>query len=108
MNTKDIGRIATSAAVSGALLLGGSGLAFAQTYGTGASVTGSTTYTNTAGTGSSITGTSTTHGATSTTPGVPNTGAGGNAAVNFAVLGAAALVAAGGAAYLARKRHVLR
>ncbi len=95
MKTKDIGKIAASAAVSGALLLGGSGLAFAQTYDT----------TGTSGTGTSVTGTSA--ASSSTTPGVPNTGAGGDATTNLAVLGVSALVAAGGAAYLARKRYAL-
>jgi hypothetical protein len=53
------------------------------------------------------TGATTTTGTTdSTTPGTPNTGAGGDTATNLALLGASALIAAGGAAYLARKRSL--
>lgn len=36
-------------------------------------------------------------------PGLPNTGAGGNAAVNYAILLSAGLIAVGGTVYLARK-----
>jgi len=38
-----------------------------------------------------------------TTPGVPNTGAGGDTTTNLAVLGASALIAIAGGAYLLRK-----
>ncbi|MDB5237904.1 MAG: hypothetical protein JWM46_174 [Candidatus Kaiserbacteria bacterium] len=40
----------------------------------------------------------------STTPGVGNTGAGGDSAANMLLLGTSALVAIGGTAYLARKQ----
>ncbi|MES2216476.1 MAG: hypothetical protein V4481_04245 [Patescibacteria group bacterium] len=42
-------------------------------------------------------------GGTSVTPGVPNTGAGGSSAVNWAILLASGLVAVGGVTYLARR-----
>lgn len=47
-----------------------------------------------------------TTGTTATTPTVPNTGTGGNAAENLAMLGASALIAVGGAAYLARGKKL--
>lgn len=49
-------------------------------------------------TGSSMTSTSTT-----TVPGVPNTGAGGDAALNMLVLFASGTLAIGGAAYITRR-----
>lgn len=52
------------------------------------------------------TSTTTTGTTTTTVPGTPNTGAGGDTAVNLALLGASALIAAGGAAYLARKQSL--
>jgi hypothetical protein len=73
-------------AILSALAMGGT--AFAQT----ASTTGTS--------GSATTDT------TGTTPAAPNTGAGGDAAANLAMLGASALVAAGGAVYLARSKKL--
>lgn len=101
MTTQRIGKIAGSAVLGSALLLGGAGLVFAQTYNT-TGTTGST------GSATVTGGSSTTSGGGSTTPGVPNTGAGGDSAGNLAVLGVSALVALGGAAYLARQRYALR
>jgi hypothetical protein len=45
---------------------------------------------------------------TTFTPGVPNTGAGGNAAVNWTVLLASSLIAATGLVYMTRQRLSLR
>jgi len=102
------------AATATTLVLLGSGVAFAQTpaYDRGAPHSGSAgTIVPTSNTSVGVTGTggasSTTRGTTSgssTLPGIPNTGAGGNAATTYAVLALAALVAAGGASYLARQR----
>ncbi len=102
MKTTSIGKIAAGSALTGALLLTGAGLVFAQT----ATTTGTMgpTYTGAAATGTDTTLGSSTAGVTGTTPGVPNTGAGGDAASNLAMLGVAALVAIGGAAYLSRKQ----
>jgi hypothetical protein len=47
---------------------------------------------------------STTTTTTTTIPGTPNTGAGGDAAVNYAILAATGLVAVAGVAYLNRAR----
>lgn len=58
--------------------------------------TGTTGQPSTDGTGGSQTG--------SSSVGVPNTGAGGDAAMNYAILAASALVAVGAAAYALRSR----
>ncbi|HEV8666399.1 MAG TPA: hypothetical protein VN665_00945, partial [Candidatus Paceibacterota bacterium] len=88
MKAKDIAKVAGSVVVSGALLLGGNGLAFAQTYTSGttgttgtvapAATTGTTgtTNNNTNATGSTGTTGASTTGTGTVTPGVPNTGAG--------------------------------
>jgi hypothetical protein len=91
MNTMRIGKFAGSMAVASALLLSGAGLVSAQTYTTGSVTPATATGTN----------------ATGTTPGVPNTGAGGDVATNLALLGASAVIVVGGAAYLARKKYSL-
>lgn len=44
---------------------------------------------------------------TTTTPGTPNTGMGGEAAVNVLLLGSSALLAIAGAGYLMRRRSSL-
>lgn len=67
------------------------GTAFAQTAST-TTTTGTTVTTPTTG---------------ATTPTAPNTGAGGDAAQNLTLLGVSALVAVGGAAYLARTKKSL-
>jgi len=113
MTSQRIGKIAGSVAVTAALVLGGAGLAFAQSYGNTTGSSGVTSPSTSGSSGSassaSMTGSSsTTSGGSTTTPGVPNTGAGGDSAGNLAVLGVSALVALGGAAYLARQRYVLR
>ncbi len=46
--------------------------------------------------------------ASSTTPGAPNTGAGGDPMTNALVLTASGLVALGGLAYLARRREIIK
>lgn len=111
MNTLTIGKAATGAAMT-ALLFTGANLAFAQTYanpdGTGSiiptSATPSVDATTPTGTpGVPNTGTTGTTGTTSTTPGIPNTGAGDPA--TWAVLGISAAIAAGGAALLLRQRE---
>ncbi len=102
MNTKRIGKALSGAAIT-AMLLAGSGLALAQTTGTGTTYTGTGT-TIASGTGSTVTGSTSTTRSSSTTPGIPNTGSGGDAATNLTVLGIAVLVIAGGALYLARQR----
>lgn len=123
MKSSTLGKVA-GGAVATALLLGGTSIAFAQTYanpdGTGSIIptsatpsvqqatgTGSTGTTGTTGTGS--TGTTGTTGSgttgTGTTPGIPNTGAGDPA--TWAVLGISAAIAVGGAALLMRQRTVL-
>ena len=79
-----IGKTAAGVAVATALLLGGAGLASAQTSSTTTS-TASTTSTGV------------------TTPSSPNTGAGGDMAGNLLLLGVSALVAVGSGAYVARK-----
>ncbi len=53
-------------------------------------------------TNSSGTFNSSTSNTSNTTPGVPNTGAGGNALTNILLLGSSALVMAGGVSYLSR------
>lgn len=68
-----IGKIISGAALATVLLAGGAGIALAQTT------------------------------ATTTTPGVPNTGEGGDMAVNILLLGTSGLLAIGGSAYLSRK-----
>ena len=88
-----------AAAVLGLLATGGT--AFAQTASTTTTTGASTTVTTPATTGTGTTGTT---GTAATTPTAPNTGAGGDTAANLAILTASALVAMGGAAYLARKR----
>lgn len=77
-----VGKIISSAALATILLAGGAGIAMAQT----------TTTTGTTGTTGTV--------------GVPNTGAGGDAAVNILLLGTSALIAIGGGSYLARKLAV--
>ncbi len=84
MKNRYLAKLASGAAIS-AMLLGGSSMAFAQTTTT-------------------TTGTDTTTMTSSSTPGVPNTGAGGDAATNLALLGISALALIGGGAYLARQR----
>lgn len=79
--------------IASALTMGST--AFAQTASTSAT------------TGASTTTTTNTTGTSATTPTAPNTGAGGNAADNYLVLGASALVAAAGAAYLARSKKTV-
>lgn len=75
------------------LTLSGAGATYAQTP---FNATGTLDTIN--ATGTNATGTAT------GTPGIPNTGAGGNAAANIAVLTVAALAALGGAYVLRRKR----
>ena len=111
MTIKSIGKIAGSAAVTGALLASGATLVFAQsTYTSGTTSSSITTGSSTSGSGVGVTTMPNTAatGTTGTTPGVPNTGAGGDAAGNLAILGASALVAIGGAAYLARQKYAIR
>jgi hypothetical protein len=118
MNTlaKTIG----GAALTLALFGGMSAVAAAQalypsTYGTpstASSATMTSTHTSSAaGTsstnGTGMTGTGSNSSVTSsngsTTPGVPNTGAGGDAATNIALLGTSAVIAVLGAGFLARR-----
>jgi hypothetical protein len=98
-----------SGALAAALLFGGAGVAFAQTYGTtgsGGSVTPSATTGNssTSGTGSS---TGAVMGTSTGNPNVPNTGAGGDAATTMALLAISGVAAAAGAAFLVRRRSAL-
>jgi hypothetical protein len=80
-------KLASSVAIASMLFMS-AGMALAQTN-----------YTDSAtGTGA-MTDTSVTD-----TPGVPNTGAGGDASMNMALLVTSGLLAAGGGLYLARKR----
>lgn len=114
-----LAKLASGAAITAMVLTSAGTMAFAQTTGgtggTGTTVTGTTgagsttttgtTGAGTTGTGSSTTGSGTTSiGGTSTTPGTPNTGAGGDATTNLALLGISALALIGGGAYLARQR----
>src|SRR4051812_19959224 len=71
-----------------------------DTSGTATSTTGGTG--STGGTGTSG-GTSGTSGTDTTNPGLPNTGAGGEAATNLAILLGTGLIAIGGTAVLGRK-----
>ena len=80
---KILQRVAGAAVVSALFVAGSTGLALAQ----------STSTTDTTGTG---------------TVGAPNTGAGGDSDANMVALAASAIVAAGGALYLARRRTALR
>jgi hypothetical protein len=84
----------------------------AQTYTTnpttGASVTGSTTGTSGATGTSATTGTTGTSVTSSSTPGAPNTGAGGDTTENLLLLGLSGLVVVAGGAYLARKGATTR
>ena len=86
-------------------LLSATALAFVLMAGAAAAqTTGTTTGTDTTGTYTGTSATDTSTGAdSSSTVGTPNTGAGGSAAANGIVLGTAALLALGGAAYLAKK-----
>ena len=69
------------------LTVGGGALAYAQVYG-------------------ETTGTDTTSALSSTSvPGTPNTGAGGDAATNWVVLALAGVVIVAGVVYLARRRE---
>lgn len=56
--------------------------------------------------GSAAAQTSSSSPATTASPGTPNTGSGGNAAVNILVLTGSAAVALSGLAYLARRRTI--
>ena len=83
------------------LVVVGFGAAHAQLY--------SNTNTNTSGTtgttnmSSTVNGSGTVNGTSSTVPGVPNTGAGGDAGMNIALLGSSAAIMAAGALYIVRK-----
>lgn len=85
------------------MILAGSAVAFLLAAGMAFAQTG-TSYPTTGTTGAA-TGASARTGTSTTNPGVPNTGAGGNASDNAAVLGAAAVVglAATGALMMKRK-----
>lgn len=83
---KDIAKMGIAAT-----LIAAAPFAFAQT-------------TDTTGTGTSVTDMTATGTGTGTTPGVPNTGAGGDAAANALVLAVTGLVALGGIGYLATRR----
>lgn len=77
---------------------------YSNTSGSGSSMSTSGTST-TGGTGSMSSSTSGMTGTTtgSTTPGLPNTGAGGNAATNMSLLLGSGLIVVGGAVYLTRR-----
>ena len=78
------------------LVVVGFGAAHAQVY----------SNTNTSGTAnmsSTVNGSGTVNGTSSTVPGVPNTGAGGDAGMNIALLGSSAAIMAAGALYIVRK-----
>ncbi|MGH7141604.1 MAG: hypothetical protein ACREGH_03165 [Minisyncoccia bacterium] len=78
-----------------------------DTYATNTTTNPATTGTGTAQrSGTTATGTGATTGRTGT-PGVPNTGAGGDAAMNLALLVVSGFAAVAAAAYLARRRIVL-
>jgi hypothetical protein len=98
-------------AVAAAMLLGGAGLAFAQTatssYDPNATVVPATPISGTAATQTTTTVVPSTTSSSTATPGVPNTGAGGFADENLAVLGASAAIAVLGGAYLMRRRFVM-
>ena len=106
-----LAKIAGVVAVSGLLLGGTAGVVFGQTTGASSTTGSSGAYgtsggtTNTTGGAGSTTGTSTT-GTGSVSPGVPNTGVGGDAAGNIVTLATSGLIAAAGAAYLARQRVI--
>ena len=110
MNTIRIGtgKLASGAAITALVLLGGAGIAFAQTSisPSNSNTTGYTSpSTDTTGSTGTMSATSTTGSAGMvTTPGIPNTGAGGNAAANIMTLVVSAIIAVGGATYLTRER----
>ena len=81
-------------ALSALLTTGLTGIAAAQT----------STDLNATDTGTTIDNTGTDTTPLDQIPGAPNTGAGGDAAINIAVLSLSALIAAGGLAYIARAR----
>ncbi len=69
---------------------------------------GTTGTTNTSGnaTGAGTSASGVTNASTTGTPGIPNTGAGGDMAVNLALLAASGILAAGSGYYLSRQRFV--
>jgi LPXTG-motif cell wall-anchored protein len=91
MNYKTLTMVATGTALCAALL--GSSAAFAQTYDTTGADTGSGAPAGETGGSADASGT--------TTPGVPNTGAGDMA--NMLALGVSGLIALGGVTYLLRR-----
>jgi hypothetical protein len=101
MDSKRFLTTAVFVLVLGVALLGTAGSASAQTgdMTSGSTTTGTTLY----GTTGSTTGTT-----DATTPGVPNTGQGGNATANAFVLLGSALVAVLGAGYYFRHTTALR
>jgi hypothetical protein len=109
MRTEIVTKLA-GGAVAAAMLLTGASLAFAQstsTYNPSSQVVPSTPL-PAASTGASATVVpATSSGTTTATPGVPNTGAGGDMAQNVAVLGVSAAIAALGGAYLVRRRFAM-
>ena len=97
-------------AVAAAMLLGGAGLAFAQstsTYDPSAQVVPSTPNASAAVTTDTATVVPSTTSSSTATPGVPNTGAGGFADENLAVLGASAAIALLGGTYLVRRKFAM-
>lgn len=110
--------------VAAALLMSGALVASAQTgttdtngttgvTGTNGTNGGATNQTGTNQSGDTMTnpggtGTNNTDGGTATTPGVPNTGLGGDAAATLALLTISGLAAVGGALYLSRRGMAAR
>ena len=88
-------KVLGATAILGALAMGGT--AFAQT---------TTTTTTDASTTVAPTTVTPTDSSTTVTPTAPNTGAGGDAAQNYALLGVTGLIAAAGVTYLARGKKV--
>ncbi len=133
---KTLAKLAGGATVAALLLTSSVALAQTPMYDTGANGSGSagtivpsqtipntTGATDPVGGNTSVPGTTSTTGTTpgipntgtdtmtgngASTPGVPNTGAGGDATTTALVLGVSALVAIGGAAYLARQKFAVR
>jgi len=96
-----------------AMLFVPAAFSYAQTTGTtsqppSAETTTGTSGTGTGTTGGATTGTGTTGGGTTATPGVPNTGAGGNAAFYLGVIAFAGLITVFGLISLLNRRPSLK
>lgn len=117
IKTATFAAVAAPLVIAVAMELGGIGIAFAQTVTTAPSSSyyggiSGTTATPSASTSASAGATSTMGASggtgTQTTPGTPNTGAGGDLATNMAILLASGIIGIGSGAYLVRRMSATR